>query len=225
MNRFVTGPAFIYVTKCNFGTGGGGSGATIDTAPSSAANVAPGGTPAKTDIFYLGTCEVAPKIRISPQWEKVMNDIGGAILPIDYTYQGEDGEIAGTLTMWNEDVYYNIQSKPAEVRGVNSAGEIGTMWQLEGACRHLWIHFPYATKTAYSAAAMPTCYHFVAVRPIGEELGIGTVASKRLMAFAADRFLVPSTLALKLYDNTLSAHIPTYPLVGTTVTAHTGALI
>ncbi len=214
MTPFCTGPGYIYVSK-NAINGGSGSGGV---------NVLPSGTPAKADILLLGTCETAPRIRVNPEYEPIMNDVAGVRLPLDYSYQGKDAEIVGTLTDWNEAVYERLQKIVNATLGLDAFGDTGTIMQLEGGTCHVWIHFPYTAKTTYTTLGQPPCYHFAACRPIGEELSIGTTASKRLFAVKADRWLNPATHAMGLCDLSLGSYIPLNAST-TYVNAITGVLV
>lgn len=212
MTPFCTGPGFIYVSKSAFGS------------PSSAANVAPSGTPAKADILYLGTCEGTVRIRVNPEYEPIMNDVAGVRLPLDYSYQGRDAELVGTLTDWNEAVYQRLQKIVNSTLGTDAFGDIGTLMHLEGGTVHCWIHFPYTAKSTYTALGQPPCYHFGACRPIGEEMPVGTSASKRLFALKADRYYNPSDASMKLYDLSTGSYIPANAST-TYVNAITGTLV
>lgn len=211
-SNYVSGPCYIYIS--------------LQRATAGGAIITPATTVAKADIRYLGTCEQAPRIRLNPQYEGVVNEKAGIKLPIDYSYQGEDGEVAGTLTEWNELVYERIQNKPAQsgTLGKNVVGDIGSLLQLEGYTFHTWIHFPYVTKVYGTTLSMPACYHFPACRAIGEELSLGTVANKRLFAIAADRYYNAADCSITVYDNVLNASIPTAPCT-TNVVANTGVLV
>ena len=197
----VSGPAFIYVSR---------------TVPAS--------TPSAASILFLGTCEQPPTLQLNPQWEPVMNDQGGSLLPIDYTYQGEDGLISGTLNKWNEQVYLNLAShglsQGVAARGKELWSDVGTVSQLEAITFQTYVVFPYASKNPFAANGMPTCYRFLATRLAGHVIGPGTRAGRRQLILHTDRALsetgVASTTNFKLYDNTLGNCPATTPPIGAT---------
>lgn len=172
----------------------------------------------KATIYFLGTCEQPPTLQLNPQWEPVMNDVGGSLLPIDYSYQGEDGLISGTLNKWNELIYTFISShglaQGGTARGTELWSDIGTLSQVEGISLQVWIQFPYASKTPYAAQGMPGGYHFKSCRLAGHVIGPGTRAGRRQLILHADRSLSESATASlsvnSLYDNTMT-YIPTVP--------------
>lgn len=188
-----------------------------------------------SELYFLGTCEQPPTIQLNPQWEPVMNDIGGSLLPIDYSYQGEDGLISGTLNKWNELVYrrlashalyQGISSRGVEYLGVPTSGgqlglggDIGKLSQTEDIAFRLIMHFPYAAKTVFGGftvatglgGVMPAGYQFYSCRLAGHVIGPGTRANRRQLIIHADRELAESATVLSngftLYDNTMIATV------------------
>src|SRR4051812_26889664 len=94
-----SGPAFIYIAR-----------------------IAPATSVARTDLYFLGTCEQPPTLQLNPQWEPIMNDVSGSLLPLDYSYQGEDGLLSGTLNKWNEKVYMRLASHGLAQSNIGGAG-------------------------------------------------------------------------------------------------------
>lgn len=187
---YVTGPVHIYV-----GTGG---------APPR--NPASPGTP-----VYLGSAEVAPRIRLNPQWVPVNNDAAGARLPYDVIWSGEDGTISGALTVWNWAVYAACRRRPnnAGTIGFNAVGDVGTLMVTEGMAYPLWLHFPYFTK--FSGAGMPAGRRFLACWLLGpDEEEPGTGVNRVHFTFQAHRWYDPSTGTFTLYDENMSG-IPAVP--------------
>jgi hypothetical protein len=201
----VSGPAYLYISRLALSAIG---------------------TPATTaQLYFLGTCETPPTLQLNPQWEPVMNDIGGSMLPIDYSYQGEDAVLSGTLNKWNETVYLNLAShalaQTVAARGSEKWSDIGSLAQVESLIFQLYVHFPYsAAKTVYGTTNnMPAGYRCVACRLAGHSIGPGTRAGRRQLVLHSDRALLEtfstSTSGFKLYDHTMT-NIPAVPPIGVT---------
>lgn len=194
----VSGPAFIYIAR-----------------------QLPAATPTGAQLFFLGTCEQPPSLQLNPQWEPIMNDVGGSLLPIEYTYQGEDGLLSGVLNKWNEAVYAALathgllgQIAQSLGRGADLWSDIGTMAQLEGITFQTFLHFPYASKTPNAAQSMPNGYRFLACRLASHVIGPGTRAGRRQLIIHTDRANMETasstTSKFKLYDNVMT-NIPAVP--------------
>lgn len=197
-------------------------------------------TPTTAQLYFLGSCEQPPTLQLNPQWEPVMNDQGGSLLPIDYSYQGEDGLFSGTLNKWNETVYKQLanhgiaQLAGAGARGSELWSDIGMLSQTEYwngtnyvagmSTFQLFVHFPYAVaKTVYGTTNnMPAGMRFLACRLAGHVLGPGTRANRRQIIAHADRARVESATAalngFTLYDHamTTTTTFPAVPPVGVT---------
>lgn len=152
---FVTGPCHIY---CGVGSGLG--------------------------PLYLGTCEAAPRIQMSPGWSPLMNDISGDQKPYDYLYQGQDAKVFGDLTVLNWPVLTIVQNRVprgSPLPGLDPLGSVGTLMVTEGQAYPLWIHFPYGGATGSHAAmvTIPGGYHFFYAWLLGpDEIDPGTKANK-----------------------------------------------
>jgi hypothetical protein len=157
--------------------------------------------------FYLGTCEVAPQIEVTPRFEEVHNDIGG-IVPFDKQYGGEEAFIGLDLNRYNEGVYAALAARPnslvaGAVRGLNSALDVGTLMLTEGKNVVLWIVFPFFAKPAMRAGGMPAGYRFPGSILLGPDKldGLGTRSRKTHLFFEALRLWTPLTGAFTLYDH------------------------
>jgi hypothetical protein len=204
----VSGPCYLYISRLTIATNT--SGVTALSTPAAAAQ-----------LYFLGTCETPPTLQLNPQWEPIMNDIGGSMLPIDYSYQGEDAVLSGTLNKWNELVYKNLASHSL-AQGVSGRGselwkDVGTLAQLEAIAFQLYVHFPYsAAKTIYGTTnSMPVGYRCVACRLAGHSIGPGTRANRRQLVVHSDRALletfVNTTSGFTLYDHSGFDNIPAVP--------------
>lgn len=121
------------------------------------ANVGGGGS-----AVFLGTAERSPRIQVRPHFSPVYNDLAGQSVPLDMSFDGEDGFVIADLTRWNESGYAALASRPrfTGARGTSVPGDIGTLMITEGWAYGLYCLFPYQSKTAY--ADMPPGYHFPA---------------------------------------------------------------
>ena len=172
-----------------------------------------GATSSASAIYYLGTCENGITIRGVPEFEPVMNDIGGTRKPFDRLYQGEDALSIGVLTRWNETVYQFMASIPSAgvFPGICNLGNIGTLMITEGFAYEVYLQFPYAAKTLFSANGMPPGYRFpfsYLEGPIEQERG--TKPNKRHLTFYHGRGYDPSTGGFLLYDFNMTP-IPAIP--------------
>lgn len=138
-----TGPALIYA-----GVGGGGS-----------------------PVFF-GTAESTPVIDERPNYEPLMNDLGGSMIPFDFSHQGADAVVTATMTSWKESVFTAMRAYGGPLPGVSAPGDIGAFMFLEGRSFPLWVVFPYAAKTAM--AGLPPGYRFFAAflqGPVSQSAG------------------------------------------------------
>lgn len=163
---------------------------------------------------YLGTCESAPRIRLNPQFEPLMNDIGGSRLPYDYLYEDMDGMVFGDLTVWNYPVLSQLLSRPNWLKaapGVGAFGDIGSLMATEGFTYNLWLQFPFFAKAAMAGAGLPAGYHFLSAFLFGpDEIDPGTKANKIHVQFQCMRALNTASGLFSLYDFNF-AGVPAVP--------------
>lgn len=162
---------------------------------------------------YLGTAERYPKISIRPANEPVFNDIGGKV-PFDMAHMGEEAFVSADISRWNEPVYAALAARPrpgSGTRGVNVAGDIGTLYVTEGFAYSLAVLFPYAAKLVYAAAGMPAGYRFLSSYLVGpDELEpLGTTPRKIRLMWHCLRTYDPSTGSLFLYDHDMTGPLST----------------
>jgi len=183
---YTTGPAHIYLA---FPTGSGTQNSPV----------------------YFGTCEDAPQVQIIPKFEDVYNSIGGTV-PFDKSYQGEVALIDLDMNRYNESVYGILAARPrVGTRGVNIAGDVGTLMGTEGYTIGVYLKFDFgaagaAPKAAYTANGMPPGYRFPGGIPIGPDRlqNLGTRPRKTNVVFFAIRIWNPATQAFGLYDFNLN---------------------
>lgn len=215
-NPYVTGPVHLYVAAPQ------GIGSSSSSSSSSSGSVYTNNPPDPlllaypSMIYYLGTCETAPKIVIDPKWKPLFADIGGDQVPFDFAYTGEDATVTGVLNRWNEYVYRSIVARPnTTVRGTLTANDVGSLMIAEGKAHCLWLHFPYYSKAYGSTYNMPAGYRFPASFVIGpDHIEGGTKASKRLIQWKCARTYKPSDGTWLIYDHTMTyipSSPPTYP--------------
>lgn len=77
------------------------------------------------NIYYLGTCEVQPDLRIWEYSAEVRNDIAGRMLPGQKTDQGEKADLGMQLSRFSE-IAYGWLRLP---RGANNGLQVQIGWQ------------------------------------------------------------------------------------------------
>lgn len=166
--------------------------------------------------FFLGTCESAPDIELTGEFEPIFNDLAGSRLPMDRIWEGEEGLLNLIITRWNEVISRGLFTTLGGPIGLLTAagssllGAIGTIMGQEGETCQMWVAFPFAAKAAYSD--MPAGYHFHSCMAIGpKKITPGTGVNKRQLIMKAQRKLAataPANLAsniFTLYDNDMTA--------------------
>lgn len=156
--------------------------------------------------IYLGTAEKFPKITKRPNFKPTFVDQGGEV-PHDVAFMGEEAFVAADLSRYNEAVYNSLSSRPRHqfgLRGFTGSQDIGTLMIAEGKAYPLWVHFPYASKAAFSD--MPNGYHFFASYLIGpDELEpLGTTPRKVRLIWHCLRVYDPVAGNYLSYDHDMT---------------------
>jgi hypothetical protein len=166
-----------------------------------------GGTP-----VFFGTGQGAPEIDVEPEFEPVLNDLGGDRKGFDFSFQGESGVIKYELNRYNEPIYALAQNRPnpaaAAGRGTSAWGAIGTLMIQEGAAYQAWVQFPYGPGGQAAKAGMATLpggYHFYAVWLAGDRQRGGTKPKVITAIFQAERVFNPATGGFICYDTNMAA--------------------
>lgn len=163
---------------------------------------------------YLGTCEESPEIDLIAMEKEVINSLGGVGIPFDSAYQGEIAIITAVLNRYNEAVYQGMANRPAgfsrpPTPGINTAGDIGSLYLTEGLAFTTWILFTfgangYAPQPAMNAApnGIPPGYRFWATRLLGPNRirSMGTTPKKLVLTIGALRVFNPAAQTFTLYD-------------------------
>lgn len=160
--------------------------------------------------LYLGTAESAPVIEERPEYEPLMNDLGGSRKPFDFSHQGVDAIVSATLTRWNDNVMNILRNVPRHGTGVlapgtSAFGDIGAFMVFEGAAYPLWVTFPYSAKVAFSSRGMVSGYRFFNAfleSPVAQN--VGTRPRKFHLIWYAARAYNPRTGAMVCYDHTVT---------------------
>ena len=163
---------------------------------------------------YLGTMMDAPKVRFTPKWSPLMNDLAGDQEPFDWCYQGQSCDFFGNLTVYNWPVYALARSRPVQTgfSGIEPFGSVGALMLTEGFAYQIWLDYPYyRRKAAFSAAGAPGGYHFFGGWMLGpEEENPGTKPNDIHVQFHCTRVYSPLNGSFSLYDHDMSA-IPNIP--------------
>lgn len=159
-------------------------------------------------VQYLGTGERAPKIRLNPEWDAVMNDLSGTKLPMDYIFEGEEAFVGVTLTRWNQPVLDILRTRTnrAAPPGFTLPTDLGSLMVTEGLTVSLYLYFTFATKLAMVAAGMPAGYRFTSAFLMGpDDLERGTGPNKDQTMFHCVRAFDIVTGRMNLYDFNVGA--------------------
>lgn len=164
---------------------------------------------------YLGTCEAYPTFAIRPAFFPLFNDITGPVIPYDMAFVGEEAFTSANLTLWDEEVYKSIASRPTHGgigsgtpdRGFNGYFDMGTLMIHEGMAFALYLLFPYSVIQAYRG--MPAGYKFHASWAVGpdDHNRQGTTPKRLHLLFHSLR--VPTQKGLRLYSN-ITANDPVF---------------
>lgn len=154
--------------------------------------------------LLLGTCMGGVQLRANPAYDPVMNDIGGSILPVDETYQGEEWSVSGLLTVGDWAVLEMLAARPStsSTPGTTQFGELGTLMVAENKWPQLWVQFPYATK-AYQSSSIVAGYHFFAAKFLGPEINVSTKNSTIPVGFECKRKIQAGGI-FKTYDHNMA---------------------
>lgn len=155
--------------------------------------------------LLLGTCEGG--VQIGPSivaYDAVGNDIGGSMLSVDETYQGEEWSVEGVLTVFDWAKLEMLAARPStsSTPGTSVFGELGTLMIAENMYPQLWCLFPYATK-AYQSSTIVAGYHFYAAKFLGPKFLGSTKAMRTPVAFECKR-KIQSGGIFKTYDHNMS---------------------
>ncbi len=172
------------------------------------------GIGANKTMLYLGTCMRPPRIRIRRGNVPVFNDLGGTQIPFDMMSSNQEAFTKGTLNRFNRPVMNALQAMPnpySGVRGLQQAGDIGSLYIQEGLAFPLVMQFPnYLIKPAMRAAGLPPGYLFYATWFEGpDDEDIGTTDNKIDSIFHSLSVFNPANGQMALYTTTL----PTLPAI------------
>jgi len=180
---FVTGPCLVYVGYLSSGT-----------------------------YSFLGTAQRPPRVRTRRGWVPVYNDLGGTQVPFDLLFAGQEAFIIADMNRFKMAVMQAISSMPNTdgIAGLNTAGDIGTLMQAEGAAFALVLVFPYAVlKPAMRAAGLPGGLTFpCAVLEGPDDLEVGTVNMKKNLIFHCIPGYNPANGSTTLYINGVPSGLP-----------------
>ena len=160
--------------------------------------------------LYLGTCEEAPVIEVTPEYRPVRNDIGGET-PFDLSFQGESAVTQGDFNRLNRSAYNGLAARPRSLQagstpGLNAPGDVGSLVLTEGDGISLFLLFAFGAngaspKPAYIANGLPPGYRFpVSVLFGPDRITTGTRPQKYSLLFRSIRLWSPLTQSFLLYD-------------------------
>ena len=186
----------------------------------------------KSSPKFLGTFEERPEITIERAFAPVKNDLGGSELPLDRTYQGKEGTVAGVINRFRMDVLRAAMAAPISpgasattsepanpLPGANAQGiegsdvgaSYGALMTQENRGYDLWLFFPRKAVPAMSAACFIPGYHFLSAFLLGpDKILAGSGDLKTTVVFKCQRQVVTAgrtalTMTLNLFDHDMSA--------------------
>ncbi len=164
---------------------------------------------------YLGTFEKRPKVKITPSFQPVMNDLFGPTLPADRFYFGKEGEITGIMNRFNMVTLRNLMRQPATIviqgqgaaadnrgadvianagtEGGDTAGNYGAMMTQDSLAFVFYLVFSAAVAGAPTAAkraaqGLPPGYRFLSTFLEGpHDIDVGSGDFKQAVMFRAQR--------------------------------------
>ena len=122
------------------------------------------GTYGTGDIWYLGTCETQPVLRINRYSKAVFNDIAGRSVPIQETHDGHDADLGLALSRFSQLAYLQLQKYSDSNNSVYEANGDETFLSrgslVYGARTfELWQWFSFYNTVA-AQNSMPCGYYF-----------------------------------------------------------------
>lgn len=149
------------------------------------------------DIWFLGTAEVTPKVEHRVMQADTFNDIGGSMVPMQRTAQGEMAVIGTLLNRFSKgavDLLNNLSAQPlaAGFEGRFSRGPL----VFGVSSFELWLLFDFATNPAFRSPGLEMGYYFPQCVVGGKTRDrLGTDTEKFLLVAEAYPFWVPQASA------------------------------
>lgn len=163
---------------------------------------------------YLGTTEGRPYEDSQPGWEDLLNDVAGAVVPYDVSFQLEQSYFGGVFTRFRRDTYDKIRARPrsgaGDVAGTFAAGDVGTLMLTEGFAFQVWMLNAYGQLSLTPKAAMnnangvlPGGVRYAAAWLHKHRDDKGTTPNRITMLFRAIPVYSAVTLGSVLYDSNI----------------------
>lgn len=167
---------------------------------------------------YLGTTEGRPYIDSQPGWEDLLNDVAGAVVPYDVSFQLEQQYFGGVFTRFRRDTYDRIKTRPrsgnqaaVDTPGTFAPGDVGTLMLTEGQAFQVWMVNAYGQgsltpKAAFVGTPNGTLaggVRFAAAWLHKHRDDRGATPNRLTLLFRAIPVYIPATLTSFLYDNNI----------------------
>lgn len=163
-------------------------------------------------IYYLGTAEVSPQLRIEPVYEPVINDVGSDAAPTDLIYKGTGNAVlVADINRFQYAIYRAMANRPRHAGAPHQYGETpldvaALVNQSNFGCGFdLWIYHSYF-GTVNATNDLPPGYFFpqnvVLAGP--DDLNMGARVQKIRMVWRVQRKYIPSTRSFLFYQQTPS---------------------
>lgn len=143
---------------------------------------------------YLGTAEVTPKVEHRIMQADTFNDLGGSMVPMQRTEQGEMAVIGTLLNRYNKDAMYLLQELSVQPVVAGERGPFSRGGLVFGPSSfELWLLFTNATNAAFRTPGLEMGYYFPQVCLTGMTRDrLGTDTEKLLLVCEAYPYWVPS---------------------------------
>lgn len=154
-------------------------------------------------VLYIGTAETHPIFRERPTYSRVLNDLGGAIVPFDKLYEGTDGIVVAKVNRFQYLAYDAMKSRPRHQQGgfvgENSRLDVGSLLIGNGLAFQLTLYWPFF-NTVNAFPGMPPGYAFYAAELEGpDDIEMGTVPHSVNMVWSVNRVYDRVTRKFGLY--------------------------
>ena len=137
---------------------------------------------------FFGTAEGYPRHERRPEYEQLMNDVGGRRKPVDMSWQGMDATLSLVMTVWDEGIAQILENLPrfelssfSTPPGSWAFSDMGALMAFEGNAMQIWLAYNFAAKTAYGP--LPLGYHYLKAVPVNLTDENGAQPMKRIFSF------------------------------------------
>lgn len=150
--------------------------------------------PGNSNIYYLGTAEVTPKIQLKQFWGEVFNSIGGNQVPMQRTEQGEMATVGVMFNRFSKLAVDALQKMGPSIRaGWRNRYSRGHL-AFGNTSFELWQVYENSLDPGYASTGLePGRYWPLVVRAEDNSDSLTTDAEKLLLVWDAIPLWIPQT--------------------------------